>query len=96
MSSPGKAITLIPGLLLRGIFSLYRWFLSPLIHLLAGPGFGCRFQPTCGEYAHEALRLHGLFRGGLLAIGRLSRCHPLSSPGYDPVPSCPRAFAKDL
>ncbi|HLE00770.1 MAG TPA: membrane protein insertion efficiency factor YidD [Bdellovibrionota bacterium] len=89
MSSPAKAISLI--------FSLYRGFLSPLIHLLAGPGFGCRFQPTCSEYAHEALRLHGLVRGGLLSLKRLGRCHPFSSPsGYDPVPSCPRAFAKDL
>jgi len=47
---------------------------------------GCRHHPTCSEYASEAIRLHGVLRGGRLAIARLLRCHPLGTAGYDPVP----------
>jgi putative membrane protein insertion efficiency factor len=47
---------------------------------------GCRHHPTCSEYAIEAIRRHGAFTGGRLAMARLARCHPLGSAGYDPVP----------
>ncbi len=46
----------------------------------------CRFTPTCSQYAIEALRKHGLIKGGWLTIRRLSRCHPWGGHGYDPVP----------
>ena len=46
----------------------------------------CRFTPTCSSYALEALRRHGLFKGGMLAIRRIMRCHPWGGSGYDPVP----------
>jgi len=46
----------------------------------------CRFYPTCSEYAYRAVDLHGLKRGGFLAIKRVLRCHPLNPGGYDPVP----------
>ena len=46
----------------------------------------CRFVPTCSEYAHEAVERHGVFRGGVLALGRLLRCHPFTRAGHDPVP----------
>ena len=58
----------------------YRLVISPLI------GSNCRFQPTCSEYALEALRTHGAFRGSWLAAKRIARCHPLGGSGYDPVP----------
>ena len=58
----------------------YQATLSPLI------GGHCRFQPTCSRYAAEAVQRFGAFRGTVLAVRRLSRCHPCGSAGYDPVP----------
>ncbi len=46
----------------------------------------CRFSPTCSQYAAEAVARHGPGRGLALALGRLLRCHPFSSGGWDPVP----------
>jgi hypothetical protein len=59
---------------------LYRYGVSPLL------GQPCRFQPTCSEYALEALHRHGAGRGTVLALTRLARCHPWGGSGYDPVP----------
>jgi putative membrane protein insertion efficiency factor len=55
---------------------------------LLGPfaGGACRFQPSCSAYAATALIEHGVARGAWLAIRRVSRCHPFSQPGIDPVP----------
>lgn len=46
----------------------------------------CRFTPTCSQYAVEALRRYGPFKGGWLTLRRLARCHPWGGSGYDPVP----------
>ncbi len=46
----------------------------------------CRFTPTCSQYAIEALRKHGPFKGLALAIWRILRCNPWGGSGYDPVP----------
>ena len=68
-----------------GTIALYRQLISPLLAAAAGPA--CRFEPTCSEYAHQALAIHGLARGLGLALRRLLRCRPLGGWGYDPVPS---------
>ena len=47
----------------------------------------CRFRPTCSEYAFQAISKYGAWKGGLLALRRLLRCHPFSHRDiYDPVP----------
>ena len=66
-----------------GAIRLYRLTLSPLFAL---GGAQCRHAPTCSEYAIEAFSKHGAWRGGWLTFSRLSRCHPLGSSGFDPVP----------
>jgi len=66
--------------LLRG----YKRLISPLL----APA--CRYLPTCSEYAMEAVERHGAGRGGILALWRLLRCHPLAAAGYDPVPTSGR------
>ena len=43
-------------------------------------------MPTCSQYAIEALRKHGPFKGTFLAVRRILRCHPWGGSGYDPVP----------
>lgn len=62
------------------LVKFYRFAISPWL------GGNCRFQPTCSEYAIEALKTHGALRGGWLAARRISRCHPWGGSGYDPVP----------
>lgn len=52
----------------------------------AGRPSPCRFSPTCSEYGLEAVRTHGAWRGGLLTLRRLGRCHPWGPFGFDPVP----------
>jgi hypothetical protein len=46
----------------------------------------CRYHPTCSHYTIEALKIHGLFKGGWLAIKRIGSCHPWGGSGHDPVP----------
>jgi putative membrane protein insertion efficiency factor len=63
------------------VIRAYQLVLSPIL------GANCRFQPTCSEYAREALLRHGFRRGAALAAKRIARCHPWDGGGYDPVPS---------
>jgi len=67
----------------RIILVMIRWYQKWLSPLKRVPT--CRFLPTCSEYAIEAVQLHGVGRGALLALGRLLRCHPFCKGGHDPV-----------
>ncbi len=46
----------------------------------------CRYYPTCSQYAIEAIQVHGLLKGSLLAFKRLMRCNIFFPGGVDPVP----------
>nr|WP_297310134.1 membrane protein insertion efficiency factor YidD [uncultured Flavobacterium sp.] len=46
----------------------------------------CRFSPTCSTYTLQALKKHGLIKGGWLGIKRIASCHPWGKSGYNPVP----------
>jgi uncharacterized protein len=70
-----------------GAVVAYQWLISPLLMATAGPA--CRFEPTCSEYAHQALATHGLGCGLYLTLRRLLRCRPKGGWGYDPVPGHP-------
>jgi putative membrane protein insertion efficiency factor len=45
----------------------------------------CRYHPTCSQYAVDAVREHGVIRGGAMAAWRVLRCNPWSHGGVDPV-----------
>ena len=67
----------------RGLIAMlrgYRYWVSPML------GRNCRFEPSCSRYAIEVIRSHGPLRGCWLALRRLSRCHPFTPGGLDPVP----------
>ena len=62
------------------VLRAYQAFLSP--HL----GGACKFQPSCSDYAAQAIARFGARGGLLLAAKRLLRCRPFSAGGWDPVP----------
>jgi putative membrane protein insertion efficiency factor len=66
--------------ILLAAIALYRRLVSPLLPT------ACRFTPTCSQYAAEAVRTHGAWRGTRLAVARLLRCRPFGARGEDPVP----------
>ena len=77
LSLPAK----YPKKMLLGLIGFYRKYLSALKMQPT-----CRFYPTCSQYAIEAIEIHGVLKGTILAVLRLLRCNPLFPGGYDPVP----------
>jgi putative membrane protein insertion efficiency factor len=73
-----NALTRLPRQALILLVKGYQSILSP--HF---PG-SCNFTPTCSAYAVEALNRYGAVKGTILAIHRISRCHPWGGHGYDP------------
>ena len=76
----------------RFLLALIRFYQRGISPLLPP---SCRYQPTCSEYAAQAVRRFGALRGGVLATRRLLRCHPWGGSGYDPVPELPRGKTAD-
>ncbi len=67
---------------------VYQWVISPWLPKT------CRYEPTCSQYAIEALREHGPIVGLLLGTKRILSCHPWGAFGHDPVPPRGTPFFK--
>jgi len=63
-----------------GLIRFYQKIISPLLKAT------CRFRPTCSQYTYEAIERYGLWRGVVLGLKRILRCHPFNKRGFDPVP----------
>ncbi|MBV2265238.1 MAG: membrane protein insertion efficiency factor YidD [Thauera sp.] len=72
-----RSLAVLP---LVGLLKVYQYAISPML------GRRCRFDPSCSQYAVEALLRHGALKGTWLAVRRVGRCHPWHPGGYDPVP----------
>ena len=50
----------------------------------------CRYLPTCSDYFIDCIKLNGPFKGSMLGLKRILRCHPIkflgSDNGFDPAP----------
>lgn len=75
-----KAVLRIVGWILLFPVYIYKYGISPFTPA------SCRHIPTCSEYAVQAIKIHGPFKGFVLTAKRISRCHPWGTHGYDPVP----------
>lgn len=65
---------------LLALIRAYRGLVSPLLPAM------CRYEPTCSQYALDAIDKHGALKGSYLATRRILRCHPFARGRYDPVP----------
>lgn len=71
-------------IILHSVISLlraYQFIISPLL------GANCRFYPSCSSYTIQAIEIHGMIKGSLLSIKRISKCHPWHPGGIDEVPN---------
>ena len=71
--------------ILKIFIKIYKYFISPFF----SPS--CRYLPTCSEYFIDSLKLNGAFKGTVLGIKRILRCHPIKilggNSGFDPAPN---------
>jgi uncharacterized protein len=75
-----KLINRILSFILAIPVHIYRYTLSPFM------GRACRHVPSCSQFMLDALKIHGPFYGLLMGTGRILRCRPGGTHGYDPVP----------
>ncbi|MBQ7881441.1 MAG: membrane protein insertion efficiency factor YidD [Treponema sp.] len=62
------------------LIKFYQIYISPLFPKC------CRFEPSCSNYALEAIEKYGSIKGIFLTIKRIMKCNPFCKGGYDPVP----------
>jgi uncharacterized protein len=82
--APGQGLSTAAAV---GLVRIYQKTASPLLPAFFGAACGCRFYPTCSQYALDALITHGVLRGSWLAARRIVKCTPLHPGGHDPVPA---------
>ena len=80
MQCVAKFILKILGWILLLPVYFYKYAISPITPA------SCRHVPSCSQYALEAVKMHGPFKGFWLATKRIAKCHPWGTHGYDPVP----------
>lgn len=73
-------LSTLTGHSLLGLIRLYQVAISPWL------GKNCRFYPSCSCYTHEAISIHGPWRGLVMGICRIGKCHPWHPGGIDLVP----------
>jgi uncharacterized protein len=66
-------------LLVLDLLGIYKAVISPFLPP------ACRFEPTCSEYARQAIEKHGVTRGTWMGLKRILRCQPFCKGGHDPV-----------
>ena len=54
------------------ILKIYKTFISPVFKYLFGGG--CKYSPTCTEYADQVIRKYGIIKGGYLSTKRFLSC----------------------
>lgn len=79
MTGSGSLLQRLLRLLVRGYQLLFSHWVNA----------GCRYSPSCSNYALQALQAHGGLAGGYLAARRILRCNPFCLGGHDPVPAQP-------
>ena len=82
------ALPMAPRRAAHGAIRLYQLTFSSVF------GRGCRYLPTCSDYADQAICRHGLWAGGWMGLARVCRCHPYGGSGYDPPPAEPPTGAR--
>ena len=87
----GKGLAVVAILLIR----FYQYALSPLKYVFFGPNSGCRYQPTCSNYALQCFRTLPVGRAFILTAKRILSCHPWGGSGFDPAPSPKRNDERD-
>lgn len=83
MGNAGKTMGIFTKILTVPFIWLVRFYQAAISPYTPS---SCRYSPTCSSYSLEALKKHGVFKGGWLAVKRIGSCHPWGGRGYDPVP----------
>ncbi len=60
-----------------GLFLFYKTFISSQDLTV------CTFTPSCSEYGILAVKSHGMIKGGMMTMDRLTRCNGLSPQNYE-------------
>ena len=69
------------------LIKVYQKIISPSQGIFKGarPYYGCRFYPSCSNYAYQAIERYGAIKGSIRGIKRITKCHPWSEGGWDPL-----------